>query len=311
MDWKDLINPALLLFAPFIAAALQVGKNIWTNSVSGELPRWADALLAVIGAVLSWFCVSRWALYYQPQGPRSILDDVPLQTLVLFVTMCASHFFLKGVYGAGRPIATASELRSIVDKTDPVVVDKAGVSMTSSGRLAAIVVALLLAGAAPAIAGTLPYLSFQRLSGGATAQAAVYSNAIATGNPAPVATFAPKGWLSYSLLDEVSAHGSAQFGLGGVAINEFHGGGSVRILKEDPVRVAVGVDAVHYSGKDAVRFQYDNVVEYSLRFSKVLKRTRGAPRLGLQFQPGYVPANENFVYRLGLNWHVFGGEVIP
>lgn len=173
----------------------------------------------------------------------------------------------------------------------------------------AIAGALLLSAAAPARAADAPrFVSLQRLGGGVVAQASVYSNALSSGNPAPVSTFAPKAYLSYSLLDEVSAHASAQFGVGGVRINELHAGGAVRILREDSVRVSVGVDAVRYTGPDASRFAYRDVVEYSLRASKVLKRTRGAPRLGIQFQPAWVPLNRNFVYRLGINAPLFGGE---
>lgn len=176
----------------------------------------------------------------------------------------------------------------------------------------------LLLGAHAASAGTLPWASIDRLAGGVTLQASVYSNRSDSTTTAPLAAFCPKAYLDYSLLDEVSAHASFQMGVGQVRVNELRYGGSVRILREDPVRVSVGVDVVRYSGPDAGLFATKKATEYSLRFSKVLKRAAGAPRLGLQFQPAYVPENQNFVYRLGLNAPLFGGkplatgeEVIP
>lgn len=180
----------------------------------------------------------------------------------------------------------------------------AGVSILLG--LAILVTLLGVAASARAADGDPDWVSLRRLSGGLTAQASVYSNSVTSGNPAPLAAFAPKAWLSYSLLDEVSAHASYQKGFG-PDVDELHAGGAVRLLKEDPVRVSIAVDAVRLYGAGARRLAHQDVVEYSLRFSKVLKRSAGAPRLGIQYQPGYVPANKNYVHRLGINWTGFGG----
>jgi len=207
---------------------------------------------------------------------------------------------------------TIDDLKKYIGKADPAVIDKAGVQIKTTDNTIALLIGALAFGAllaGPAMANPKP-LSFDRLSGGLTAQAALYSNGTMSGDPAPIAAFAPKAWLSYGMLDEVSAHASYQHGVGAMRVNEAHAGGAVRLLREDPVRVSVGVDAVHYSGEDSNRLGAKDVVEYSLRFSKVLKRSSGAPRIGIQFQPAYVPENQNWAYRLGLNWTAFGGKAV-
>lgn len=202
-------------------------------------------------------------------------------------------------------------LRKLFRKgSTPFVVDGQTIHVGKpAAMLLGALVALLAALGFARVANATPTpLSIDRLSTGVAAQAAIYSGPAHTD---AVAAFAPKAWVSYSVMDELSIHASYQLGVGKVQVNELHGGVSARVLKQDPVRVALAVDAVGLHGRDAGRFPSHSTVEYSLRFSRVLARADGAARLALEFQPGWVPENTNFTYRVGLTAPLWGGRVIP
>ncbi len=129
---KTLVNVGLIVFAPAIAMLVQMIRNLWANSVSGELPRWSDVVLAITAFALSAFFTNRWHAYLGTDQAPSLLTDFWVQTVLLWIFATFSNTLMKGIYGTGRPPANADELRGQLSKVDPIVAAKAGVTMTDA-----------------------------------------------------------------------------------------------------------------------------------------------------------------------------------
>src|SRR5687768_11852439 len=95
----DLLNATLLPFGIAIAIFLQVVKNLWTNAISGEFPKWGDVVLAAAAAVVAFFLVSAWHRYLPAETVPGISTDVAVQTFILWLGTVFSHFILKATYG--------------------------------------------------------------------------------------------------------------------------------------------------------------------------------------------------------------------
>lgn len=302
---KDLMNATLLPVAVAIAILLQVLKNLWTNAVKGELPRWADPVLAVAALIAAWFFVWRWAFYIPDETPPSLLSDVPTQIAILWIGTIFSHFILRQVYGSGRPVGTADELRATIARVDPIVVDKAGVTVTdtkpnaasvggsSSGYVerspgnggtgpgaVAIMVGLALAftltavgcGTAHAQRGadavTEPdssLVAFWRLSGYVDAKAATLERA----DLEQFTAFLPGAGLSYGLTADMSIVAGVEYDPASRA-GWANAGGRLKTYQStgpDPLSLYLGVDAVWPNDEARARLGYRRTrhTELSLR----------------------------------------------
>lgn len=303
-ELKKLLSNDLAFVLPGVLILQRlVWLNFFESAESESIPRkWFAGVMLLFSMGVAY---ANFAMH--AETATSVAQLWWMQGLIFWGGLLAADFLLEKAYRSPRPEGSVTA------------------SSKSGGYAPAIAIALLVSTAAGVASAATPPLSILRLSGGLAAQAAAYTGSVSAEHPAAIVTFAPKAWLSYSLLEEVSLHASGQWGLK-PRIDEYHAGGSVRLLKEDPVRVAVGVDQVWYERVDPGGIQ--SATEYSLRFSKVLKRAVGAPRLGVQYQIGWIPAKgppaegedagapdgadtHEFTHRIGINWHAFGGRWIP
>lgn len=337
---KDLLNATLLPVAVAIAILLQVLKNLWTNAIKGELPRIADPALAVAALLAAWFFVWRWHYYLPTDQPPSLLSDVPMQIAILWIGTIFSHFILRQVYGSGRPVGTADELRATIARVDPVVVDKAGVTVSDTkpsssgyagtvGILVALGAGLLLA--LPAVAqpgGTAltepdsSLVAFWRLAGYVDAKAATLERA----DLEQFTAFLPGAGLSYTLTTDLSLVAGLE-GDPATRAGWANVGGRLRTYQsqgEDPLTLFLGVDLV-WPNDDARRllgYQRTRHTELSVRGGAPVARkgdgsvmfaavasARWSPDERILIEG--LPYRRAPVYSIGLRYQAFGGKAAP
>lgn len=343
---KDLLNATLLPMAVAIAILLQVLKNLWSNAITGEFPKWGDVVLAAVAFLASLFFVSTWQKYLPLDAPPSLLTDLWMQTAILWLGTVFSHFILKQTYGSGRPPATADELRGQLSKVDPVVAAKAGVTVSDMkpstigdglnvpvllGFVLGLVLVFGLLGVAHAqpnrtvyrdgVAVTEPdssLLAVWRLSGYVDAKAMALQGA----DGMPLTAFVPGAGLSYAPTSEgsvvagleVDPASGAAWGNVGARLLTYASSGP------HPLLLFVGVDAVwpNDHARELLGWTRARHTELSIRAgAPIARKENGSALFAATVAVRWSPDERVVVdglelrrkphYSVGLRWQAFGG----
>lgn len=343
---KDLINATLFAWGVPIALLVQLAKNLWANSVTGELPKWADVVLAFVALGASLFLVGAWHRYLPSDQVPSMLTDFWVQSFILWLAAFGSNFVLKSIYGAGRPPANANELRAYVSKADPVVVEKAGVAMTevkpasslSSGSGLGLLIALaaiLTIGWAAAVyaqpsrtftdaTGTVvtepdsSIFAMWRLGGSVSLQAAaieVGADEEAGLEARRFSAFLPGAGLSYSWTDALQTTlnvegvpaSKAYFGSAGARLLTYQGEG------DHGLQLGLGVDYVwaNADARQMMGWANDKNLQLSIRTAvPAILRKDGSAGLYVVASARFTPDEKRSkpFYAVGLRPVLFGGH---